>query len=446
MSADNRPVLPPTATPVSAWAAQVPGESSASGEQHYALPVHEVVLLLGVDPEVGLSDGEVGRRRERFGPNRLPEARTSGPVLRMLRQLHHPLVYVLLAAAAVTLALGEFVDSAVILGVVLINTVVGFVQESKAEAALDALRTMVSTEATVIRDGRQQSVPSEEIVPGDVVVLEAGAKVPADVRLTRVEQIQADESALTGESLPVVKDELVLASSTAVADRRNMVYSGTLITGGSGAGIAVATGAETELGEIHRLVGTARSLATPLTAKLARFSQILTVTILALAALAFAIGLSRGQEAVSTFTAAVALAVGAIPEGLPAAVTITLAIGVGRMARRGAVIRRLPAVETLGSTTVICSDKTGTLTENQMTVQTVWTAGSTFTVTGSGYGPGGAVLNRDGVAVTVSVSQALRWAPAAMTPRWSPKPASGRRWVIPRKEQCSPWPLEVELT
>lgn len=409
-SEDNRSVLP-AATLVSAWAGpdMVPGEGSATGEQHYALPVHEVLLLLGVDPDVGLSDGEVGRRRERFGPNRLPESRTSGPVLRVLRQLHHPLVYVLLAAGAVTLALGEYVDSAVILGVVLINTFVGFIQESKAEAALDALLTMVSTEATVIRDGRQQSVPSEEIVPGDVVVLEAGAKVPADVRLTRVEQIQADESALTGESLPVVKDEVVLASSTAVADRRNMVYSGTLITGGSGAGIAVATGAETELGEIHRLVGSVRTLATPLTAKLARFSQILTAAILALAALAFVIGVSRGQEAVSTFTAAVALAVGAIPEGLPAAVTITLAIGVGRMARRGAVIRRLPAVETLGSTTVICSDKTGTLTENQMTVQTVWTTESTFTVTGSGYGPEGAVLNRDGAAVTVSVSQALRW-------------------------------------
>ncbi|KRE65012.1 carbonate dehydratase [Arthrobacter sp. Soil736] len=384
-------------------------EGSAKGEPHHALPVHEVVLLLGVDPEAGLSDVEVSRRRERFGPNSLPVPRAGGPLLTVLRQLHHPLVYVLLAAAVITLGLGEYVDSAVILGVVLINTVVGFIQESKAEAALDALRMMVSTEATVVREGLQQSVPSEDIVPGDVVVLEAGAKVPADLRLTRVEQIEVDESALTGESLPVVKDEVVLASSTAVADRRNMVYSGTLITGGSGAGMAVATGAQTELGEIHRLVGSTQNLATPLTAKLARFSQILTAAILALAALAFIIGVSREQEAVSTFTAAVALAVGAIPEGLPAAVTIKLAIGVARMARHGAVIRRLPAVETLGSTTVICSDKTGTLTENQMTVQSLWTVDGTFTVTGSGYGPEGVVLDRDGGTVNISASQALRW-------------------------------------
>jgi len=408
---DGRPALPWTARVVSGWTGpgMIPEESPPFGEQHYALPVHEVVLLLGVSPDRGLSDREVAQRRERFGPNRLPETRSGGPMLRMLRQLHHPLVYVLLAAAAVTLALGEYVDAAVILGVVLINTLVGFIQESKAEAALDALRRMVSTQATVIREGHQQSVPSEDIVPGDVVLLQTGAKVPADVRLTRVEQLQADESALTGESLPVAKDEVVLASSTAVADRRNMVYSGTLITNGIGTGIAVATGSETELGEIHRLVGSATSLATPLTAKLARFSQILTVAILALAGLAFAIGVSRGQEAVSTFTAAVALAVGAIPEGLPAAVTITLAIGVARMARRGAVIRRLPAVETLGSTTVICSDKTGTLTENQMTVQSVWTAEAAFTVTGSGYAPDGGLFDLDGATVDVLVSQALRW-------------------------------------
>ena len=248
---------------------------------------------------------------------------------------------------------------------------------------------MVRTHATVIRDGHRATVPSDELVPGDLVLLEAGDKVPADLRLTRLAELQVNESALTGESAPVAKDEVVLPEAIPVADRRNMAYSGTLVTTGSGAGIVVATGAETELGEIHRLVGAAETLATPLTQKLAGFSKILTVGILALAAVTFGVGVLRGQDAVETFTAAIALAVGAIPEGLPAAVTITLAIGVARMARRRAVIRRLPAVETLGSTTVICSDKTGTLTENQMTVRTVWTPVAQFDVTGSGYAPDG---------------------------------------------------------
>uniref|UniRef100_UPI001124F48A HAD-IC family P-type ATPase n=1 Tax=Arthrobacter globiformis TaxID=1665 RepID=UPI001124F48A len=197
--------------------ATVPDEGSPGGNRHHALPVHEVLLLLGVNPDTGLRPDEVERRRERFGPNSLPSPRTAGPLRRLVRQLHHPLVYVLLAAAAVTLIVGEYVDSAVILGVVAINTVIGFIQESKAEAALSALRTMISVDATVLREGRQQSVPSEDIVPGDLVLLEAGARVPADIRLVRVEQIRADESALTGESMPVVKDQTVLEASTVVA-------------------------------------------------------------------------------------------------------------------------------------------------------------------------------------------------------------------------------------
>jgi cation-transporting P-type ATPase F len=319
------------------------------------------------------------------------------------------LIYVLLAAGVVTLVLGDGVESAVIFGVVLINAVVGFVQESKAEAALDALRAMVHTDARVRREGIQRRITSTELVPGDVVLIEAGDKVPADLRLLEVTELQIDESALTGESVPVAKDEVVLADSTLVADRRNMAYSGTLVTNGSGVGVAVATGAETELGEIHRLVGSAEGLATPLTRKLAWFSKVLTVAILALAAVTFGIGILRGERASEMLTAAVALAVGAIPEGLPAAVTITLAIGVNRMARRRGVIRRMPAVETLGSTTVVCSDKTGTLTENQMTVRAVWTPDERFDVTGSGYQPEGAVLDRNRVPVVVGASPALRW-------------------------------------
>jgi len=376
---------------------------------HHRLATHEVVLLLESDSVRGLGEAEARERLDRFGPNVLPAADPTRPIVRLLRQLNHPLVLILLAAGAVTLALGEPVDSAVIFGVVAVNTVIGYLQEAKAEAALDALRSMVRTEARVVRNGHRRDLPSEDLVPGDLVLIEAGDKVPADVRLVRLAELRVDESALTGESQPAAKDEVALPVSTPVADRRNMLYSGTLVTSGAGAGLVVATGAETELGEIHRLVGAAESLATPLTRKLARFSKVLTGVILGLAAVTFAVGVVRGESAVQMFTAAVALAVGAIPEGLPAAVTITLAIGVARMARRRAVIRRLPAVETLGSTTVICTDKTGTLTENQMTVRAVWTPDECCEVTGSGYAADGELRDGSGFPVDVRASGALRW-------------------------------------
>ncbi len=382
---------------------------SSSASLHHGLPAHEVVLLLETDPHRGLSSDEVSERLARFGPNSLPAGTGAGLLVRILGQFHHPLIYVLLAAGAITAGLGEYVDAAVIFGVVLINAVIGFIQESKAEAALEGLRSMVRTHARVVRDGQERTVPSDDLVPGDLVLLDAGDKVPADLRLARLTELRVNESALTGESVPVTKDEAVVPDAAPVADRRNMAYSGTLVTTGHGAGIVVATGAETELGEIHRLVGAAETLATPLTRKLAEFSKILTIGILALAAATFGVGLLRGESAVEMFTAAIALAVGAIPEGLPAAVTITLAIGVARMARRRAVIRRLPAVETLGSTTAICSDKTGTLTENQMTVRTVWTPGGRYQVTGSGYAPDGAILDTTEAAVSLDADQALRW-------------------------------------
>lgn len=383
--------------------------SVSSTTAHHGLSAHEVVLLLETDLHRGLSNGEAAERLERFGPNTLPAAAGAGLLMRILRQFHHPLIYVLLVAGGITAGLQEFVDSAVIFGVVVVNAVVGFIQESRAEAALESLRSMVKTQAKVVRDGHEHTVSSEELVPGDLVLLEAGDKVPADVRVVRETELRVNESALTGESAPVHKDEVVLPQATPVSDRSNMAYSGTLVTTGNGAGVIVATGAETELGEIHRLVGAADVLATPLTAKLAWFSKVLTIAILALAAVTFGVGLLRGQDAVETFTAAIALAVGAIPEGLPAAVTITLAIGVARMAKRRAVIRRLPAVETLGSTTVICADKTGTLTENQMTVQSVWTPGGIVEVTGTGYGPGGILRDRRGSPVSVAADAALRW-------------------------------------
>lgn len=376
-----------------------PVAAADDASTHHDLPVHEVLLLMQSDHGTGLAETEARRRLERYGPNQLPRTPTAGPVRRFLRQMHNPLVYVLVVAGIVTVALGELVDAAVIFGVVVINAIVGYLQESKAESALDALRSMVQTQARVVRDGRRRTIASDELVPGDLVLLEAGDKVPADLRLVSEAELQVDESALTGESEPVAKDEVVLPTATPVADRRNMTYSGTLVTAGTGAGIVVATGGATEIGEIHRLVGSARELATPLTRKLATFSAWLTAVILGLAVVTFAVGVARGEAAAEMFTAAVALAVGAIPEGLPAAVTITLAIGVSRMARRGAVIRRLPAVETLGGATVVCSDKTGTLTQNRMTVRVLWTGSREVPVPEDGAPP----------TPPLASDEALRW-------------------------------------
>ncbi|WP_205323791.1 HAD-IC family P-type ATPase [Glycomyces sp. YM15] len=383
-------------------------DTSVSRDYH-ELEAEAALRLLATDSVSGLSSEAAMAILARTGPNSLPEAVRAGVLVRLLRQVHNPLIYVLLAAGAVTAVLGEYVDSSVIFGVVVVNAVIGFIQESKAEAELAGLRSMVRTQARVVRDGRERSVPSEVLVPGDLVRLEAGDKIPADLRLTHSIGLRVDESALTGESEPVEKQVDSLPAALPVADRRNMGYSGTLVTSGSGTGVVCATGTATQLGEIHRLIGAAQTLATPLTAKLAGFSRLLTVAILALAAVTFTIGLLRGHDAVATFTAAVALAVGAIPEGLPAAVTVTLAIGVARMARRRAVIRRLPTVETLGSTTVICTDKTGTLTENQMTVQAIWTPGARYEVSGSGYAPAGAVHDGSGSAVGTEHDRALHW-------------------------------------
>ena len=356
------------------------------------LPAHEVLVLLESNLDQGLTADEAAERLARVGPNALPRFKRHGPLMRFLFQFHHPLIYVLLAATATTGLLGEWVDAGVIFGVVLVNAIVGFMQESRAEKALEALSSMMTTQAFVRRDGQKREIPSADIVPGDVVLLQSGDKVPADLRLMSVRELRVDESALTGESVPVEKEDRVLAAETVVADRRNMAYSGTFVTYGQGLGVTVGTGAATELGRIHQLVHETTEIATPLTKKLAHFSKVLTVAILGLAAATFALGLYRGQPAAEVFMAAVALAVGAIPEGLPAVVTITLAIGVGRMAQRHAIIRKLPAVETLGSTTVICSDKTGTLTKNQMTVQAILAGGETFLVEGAGYEPTGHIL------------------------------------------------------
>jgi len=358
-------------------------------------PSEEVTTLLNTDADKGLSPFEAKHRLEKYGPNAVTVKKQKGPLMRFLLQFHQPLIYILMAAGAVTLFLQEWVDSSVIFGVVIINAMIGFVQESKAESAIESLKKMMTTQTNVLRDGKWQEIDAVELVIGDIVQLASGNKVPADVRLLRCRDLQVDESALTGESIPVIKKEEVLDPGTILADRRNMAYAGTLVTYGQARAVVVATGDDTETGRISGLIATAVDLSTPLTKKIAAFSKILLIVILALAAVTFAVGIWRGESAVDMFMAAVALAVGAIPEGLPAAVTITLAVGVSRMAKKKAIIRKLPAVETLGSTTVICSDKTGTLTENQMTVKKIFTGDAFYDIEGNGYAPEGRLL-RDG--------------------------------------------------
>ncbi|RPI60074.1 MAG: cation-transporting P-type ATPase, partial [Planctomycetaceae bacterium] len=372
----------------------------------HQLSAEKVVRLLDVDLLTGLADAEVKLRQGKYGPNRLTAQKRRSELVRFLLQFHSALLYILLAAVAITAFLQEWVDASVIFGVVLINAVVGYLQEAKAEKAIEALANMVVTEATVRRNGEKLRVHSEQLVPGDVVLLQSGDKVPADLRLLHVRDLQVDESPLTGESVPVEKHADVLSLDTILAERTNLAFAGTHVTRGQAEGVVWSIGNQTEMGRIARLVSETVNLSTPLTRKLARFSKMLLVAIMALAVLTFVVGVWRGESLVAMFMAAVAMAVAAIPEGLPAAVTITLAIGVARMARRRAIIRKLPAVETLGSTTVICSDKTGTLTENQMTVQQVHAGGERFEVTGGGYEPQGEI-RRDGQPVAVAEHPAL---------------------------------------
>ncbi|MEM2869705.1 MAG: HAD-IC family P-type ATPase [Thermoplasmata archaeon] len=355
-------------------------------EKHWHhLPAHEVITLLGTSPDRGLEDSEARRRLERFGPNKLTPRKKKSPVVRFLMQFKSPLIYILLVAGVVTAILREYVDSAVILAVVLVNAVVGFVQEAKAERAIEALAKTITAEATVLRSSRLRRVPATELVPGDIVVLESGDRVPADLRLLQTSELQIAEAALTGESVPVPKSaDCALRPDTVLADRCNMAYASTLVTSGRGTGVVVSTGDDTEVGRISELITRAVSLETPLTRKIAQLSRLLLVLVLGLAIVTFAIGTLRGEPVIDMLMTSIALAVAVIPEGLPAAVLITLAIGVSRMARRNAIIRKLPAVETLGSTTVICSDKTGTMTQNRMTVQRVWTVAGEYEVTGAG--------------------------------------------------------------
>jgi magnesium-transporting ATPase (P-type) len=350
-----------------------------------------VLAELGADPEHGLSSSEAAARLTQHGPNQLPAAPGDTLLKRFLLQFHNVLIYILLAAAVGTALLGEWIDTGVIFGVVLINALIGVIQEGKAEKALDSIRAMLSPKAMVRRDGHKLTLDATLLVPGDIVLLKAGDRVPADLRLLESHSLRVDEALLTGESVPVEKITASVAENADLGDRFSLAFSGTLVTYGGGAGVITATGKSTEIGKVSGLLSEVQSVTTPLIRQMDQFGRWLSVAIVAVAAGTFAFGwLVRGFSPEDMFMAAVSLAVAAIPEGLPAIMTITLAIGVQRMARRNAIIRRLPAVETLGSVTIICSDKTGTLTKNEMTVQTVITADDTYRVEGAGYVPEGA--------------------------------------------------------
>ena len=372
----------------------------------YQISLNEVFDLLQTKPE-GLSTREAESRLVHFGYNRLTEKKQIGPLKRFLLHFHDLLIYVLLAASVITALMREWLDSGVIFGVVIINAIIGFMQESRAEQALSSLKKMLSHQATVIRDGTQINIPADQLVPGDAIQLTAGDQVPADLRFVMIRNLQVNEAALTGESLPVMKSTGSVTAEAGTGDRINMGFNGTFITSGQGIGIVTATGDETELGKIAGLLQEVEEVTTPLTRRLASFSRTLTIVIIAGCVLVFAFGtFVRGLHALDMFMAAVAIAISAIPEGLPAIMTITLAIGVTRMARRNAIIRKLPVVETLGSTGIICTDKTGTLTRNEMTVTRISTTEGDFSITGSGYSPEGIFMRLD-LPVDIAVCPAL---------------------------------------
>ena len=363
----------------------------------------------------GLTAEQVRQRVQQYGPNSLPSAPPLPAWRRFLRQMQNTLIYVLLGCAGLTLLLGHWLDSLVILGVVLINALVGFIQEGRAEQAMRAIAGLLSLHCRVRREHGLQELPAEQLVPGDIVLLEEGDRVPADLRLLNCRDLRIEEAALTGESLPADKQSEPVSSSAVLADRQSMAYSGCLVSTGSGYGVVVATGQATELGRISHLLQQVEVLQTPLLRDMARFARQLSLVILVLAAATLAFGfLLRDYSSAELLMASVSLAVAAIPEGLPAVLTIILALGVQRMARERAIICRLPAVESLGAVTVICSDKTGTLTRNEMTVQHLFCATAHYQVEGIGYAPYGALCNACGETLEQIPAEVLQLARAGL--------------------------------
>ncbi len=405
-------------------------EAVPATPEWHSMHAHEVFAALGAAPS-GLSADDAAARLQRHGENRLPAAQRESLLQRFFAQFRNVLIYVLLVSAGITALLSHWVDCGVIVGVVLINAIIGVIQEGKAERALDAIRNMLSLNAVVLRDGRRHEIPATRLVPGDVVLLASGDKVPADLRLVEVRQLRVDEAALTGESQPVDKDAATLGRQALLADRRCMAYSGTLVVYGLARGVVVATGAHTQIGRISKLIAAVDNLETPLLRQMAGFGRQLTVAILLVSAATFLVGVAwRGYGWAEMFLATVGIAVAAIPEGLPAVMTITLAIGVQRMARRHAIIRKLAAVETLGAVTVICSDKTGTLTRNEMTVQRVITAQQAFEVSGSGYAPQGGFALAGKEAFVADFPELVELGRAALLCNDAELHAQGGEWQI----------------
>ncbi|HSM43496.1 MAG TPA: HAD-IC family P-type ATPase, partial [Acidimicrobiia bacterium] len=375
-----------------------------SSETWHARGVHEIEDQLGTGSR-GLTGAEAAARLSVHGPNRLEEEPPPSPLIVFVRQFRSPLIFILLLAMVVTLLLAEYLDSVVIGVVLLLNAVIGFIQERRAEGAVRALMQLVVPVARVIRDGQDQEVDSRELVVGDVVLLESGVRVPADLRLISASALRIDESLLTGESVPVSKGVEPIAADAPLSDRVSMAYTGAVVTSGRGSGVVVATGNSTELGSIAGLVRAEGVTDTPLQRRMERFARIIGAAVGVAAVVVFISGLILDLELHEIFLVAVAVAVSAVPEGLPVAVTITLSVGVSRMAKRKAIVRRLPAVETLGSTTLIGSDKTGTLTLNRMSVQEVWTPGSRFRLVGDGPS---ARFTEDGEPVAVDENPPLK--------------------------------------
>jgi magnesium-transporting ATPase (P-type) len=361
----------------------------------WAVPAETVLERLETSAN-GIDNAAAEARARRHGPNKLPEAPRAGPLHRLARQFNNLLILVLIGAAAITALLGHWIDTGVIMAVVILNAVIGFVQEGRAEAALEALRDMLAPKANVIRAGERMAIAGADLVPGDIVVLEAGDKIPADLRLIEAAGLTVEEAILTGESVPVRKAVEPVAPDAPLGDRRAMGFSGTMVSEGTGLGVVTATGSATEIGRISTMMAGVQTLKTPLIHQMEVFAKYLTGVIMGLAGVILAFTLAfRELPFAEAFMIVVGLFVAAIPEGLPAVLTVTLAIGVQSMARRNAIIRRLPIIETLGAVSTICSDKTGTLTRNEMMVASVVTAQDVATVSGQGYAPEGEVSGGD---------------------------------------------------
>src|SRR5499433_2482810 len=373
-------------------------KSAAGATPWHALAVDEVLKRLTTSTGKGLDGGEASTRLQRYGPNRLPEGKKRTAFSRFFSHFNNMLAYVLIAAGFTKVMMNVWIDAGIIFAVVILNALLGFIQEGKAEKALDSIRNMLSAEARTLRGGETRMIPAEQLVPGDIVLLESGDKIPADLRLSDVKNLRTEEAALTGESVPAEKSSDPVSANATVGDRDSMAFSGTMVVSGRATGVVVATGSETELGRINQMLAAVSALETPLLRQIKKFGYAITAAVGIVGVLVFAYGKwVAGIPFVELFQAVTGIAVSLIPEGLPALITITLAIGVQRMAQRNAIIRRLPAVETLGSVSRICSDKTGTLTLMEMMVVSAITAESTYQVTGEGYVPSGEI-KKDGSA------------------------------------------------